>query len=292
MPPAELADAAVNAWRAAATERLRASGVQDPVREVRLILEGVAEVSTTDLLLRPPRVDDATRGRLDAAVARRAAGEPLAYVLGAAAFRDLQLGVDDRVLIPRPETEGLVERVLQWARARWGAGRWGAAVDVGTGSGCIALSLAAEGAFAAVTAIEFTAGAVAVARSNARRLDRRGRVWWVRGDLLCAVRPGSVDVVVSNPPYIATDEMGGLDRSVREFEPASALDSGADGLAHTRALLTDARAVLAPGGLLAVEIDARRANASRAAAGAAGWRDVAVEEDLFGRPRYLLTTRE
>jgi release factor glutamine methyltransferase len=223
------------------------------------------------------------------AVARRAAGAPLAYAAGTAAFRSLELGVDARVLIPRPETEGLVEHVLGWCRAR---GRWGVAVDVGTGSGCIALSLASEGRFDRVIATDISEAALALAARNAALLAPPTPIEFRLGDLLWPLGPAQVDVLVSNPPYVATDEWARLDPGVREHEPRLALVAGADGLAHLRTLLAQAGRRLREGGLLALEVDCRRAAQTLACARAHGWATARIEPDLFGRERYLLATRE
>jgi release factor glutamine methyltransferase len=227
--------------------------------------------------------------RFERAVARRLAGAPFAYAAGSAAFRTLELAVDERVLIPRPETEGLVERVLAWGRA---TGRRGVAADIGTGSGCIALSLASEGAFRKIIATDLSPAALIVARANHARIAPPTPVEFREGDLLWALGGEVVDTIVVNPPYVTPEEWAAADRDVRDFEPRAALVSDADGLRHTEAVLRMAPARLAPGGLLAVEVDCTRASASVALARAAGWTAVRVEEDLFGRPRYLLATKE
>ena len=219
--------------------------------------------------------------------------EPRAYVEGIAGFRLLELVVDRRVLIPRPETEGLVERVLAWAGERWGvSGERGAVLDLGTGSGCIALSLATEGRFARIVATDVSPAALEVARLNADRVGPALRPEFRLGAFFQPVRRDRFDVIVSNPPYIAEPEWAGLDPSVREFEPPVALLSGPDGLAHTRAILRDATAHLEPGGLLALEVDSRRADACADLARVHGFSDVLVERDVFDRPRFLLVRKE
>lgn len=224
-----------------------------------------------------------------AAIARRAAGVPIAYAAGTAAFRSLELDVDARVLIPRPETEGLVEHVLDWCRAR---DRWGVAADVGTGSGCIALSLASEGRFDRVIATDVSGTALALAARNAAVVAPHTPVEFRLGDLLWPLGPAQVDVLVSNPPYVTTDEWAALDPGVREHEPRMALVAGQDGLAHVRTLLRQAGGRLREGGLLALEVDCRRAGRSLACARDRGWATARIELDLFGRERYLLATRE
>jgi len=217
--------------------------------------------------------------RFEELVARRLAGEPLAYVTGVAGFRRLLLQVDRRVLIPRPETEGLVELVLREAPA-------GRVADVATGSGCVALALADEGAYAEVVATDASAGALEVARANAARLGLP--VTFLEGDLLAPLAGRRFEAVVSNPPYLSGVEYAALDPSVRDWEPAGALESGPDGMGHTRRLLSGAQAVLVPGGLLALEVDERRAGLAAAEAERLGWERVTVKDDLFGRARYVL----
>jgi release factor glutamine methyltransferase len=216
------------------------------------------------------------------AVRRRAAGEPLAHVTGWTGFRHLTLRCDRRALIPRPETEGLVELVL----ARVPGGR---VADIGTGSGCIALSLATEGRYDEVVAIELSAEALSLAEENRRATG--ARVALVRGDLCGPLAPESLDALVSNPPYLTAAEYAALDGSVRDWEPETALASGTEGLDAIAPLLDQGRAVLRPGGWLALEIDCARAALCACRAGASGWTDVAIHADLFGRERYLLARR-
>jgi release factor glutamine methyltransferase len=217
-----------------------------------------------------------------AAIRRRAAGEPFAHVSGWAGFRHLTLRSDRRALIPRPETEGLVELVL----ARVPAGR---VADVGTGSGCIALSLAAEGRYDEVIGIDVSADALGLADEN-RRLTG-ARVALVRGDLCGPLRPESLDALVSNPPYLTAGEYAALDPAVRDWEPELALAGGTDGLEAITRLFVDGREVVRPGGWLALEIDCARAALCAWRAGVSGWTDVAIHADLFGRERYLLARR-
>ncbi len=217
-----------------------------------------------------------------AAIRRRAGGEPFAHVSGWAGFRHLTLRSDRRALIPRPETEGLVELVL----AHVATGR---VADVGTGSGCIAFSLATEGRYDEVIGIELSDDALRLAAANRELVG--GRVALVRGDLCEALRPGSLDALVSNPPYLTADEYAALDSSVREWEPEMALVGGTDGLDAIARLLEGGRSVVRPGGWLALEIDCARAALCARRAGASGWTDVAIHADLFGRERYLLARR-
>lgn len=226
---------------------------------------------------------------------RRAKREPLQYVLGRAAFRELDLAVDRRVLIPRPETEVLVDVVLEWARARAAAGAPDGldALDLGTGSGCIALALLSEGPFRRVVATDASADALAVARANAEAAAL-GERWIGRlGALWEPLEPGErFDVVVSNPPYVAEREAPGLQPEVREWEPRGALFGGPEGLDVLHALIDGAAPRLAPGGLLALEVGLGQAEtvATRIReTGAFG--QPRVRRDLTGRPRILLAER-
>ena len=226
------------------------------------------------------------------AVERWAGGEPAAYATGRAGFRTLALETDRRALIPRPETEGLVEHVLEWGRRREPAGDWGAALDVATGTGCIALSLAVEGRFGRLVATDVSRDALALARGNAARVAAPLTVEFRLGSLLEPVAGEVFDVIVSNPPYVTAREFEKLDVGVRCHEPRGALVSGEEGLEHIRRLLEGAGAHLAAHGLLALEVDCTRAEAAATLARRAGWQDVRLEPDVFGRLRYLLTTKE
>lgn len=271
-----------------ATARLHAAGVAAAERDVMWLWRGVAADSTgVDWALAAASVPSERVRAFERAVQRRAAGEPLAYILGRAGFRTLELAVDRRVLIPRPETEGLVQHVLDWATA---SGRWGRVADVGTGSGCIALSLATEGRFAEIVATDRSEDALTVARANAARLGARN-VRMEQGDLLAALDRASFDAIVSNPPYVTAAEYAGLDASVRDFEPALALVGGADGTEPTRRLIDGAAHHLADGGLLAIEVDCSRGEAVAAYARTRGWPDARIAADVFGRPRFFLATK-
>lgn len=234
-----------------------------------------------------------------ASAEKREKGAPLQYAVGKANFRNLTLAVGERVLIPRPETELLVDLVLQRAP------RGGVAVDVGTGSGAIAIALATEGTFDRVIATDISLDALEVARENAQAYG--ASIDFVQSDLLAFARrepstdrPSSVSfttaaeyaVVVSNPPYITFDEAAQLPRSVRDWEPALALFSARDGLAHTARLVAQAASMLQDEGLLALEVDARRASlVADLVARDERYAQVAVELDLTGRERFVHAVR-
>ena len=232
-----------------------------------------------------------TRAR--AAASARARGAPLAYAVRRAAFRHLTLDVDERVLIPRPETELLVDLVLERTSSPGGL-----AIDVGTGSGAIALALASEGQFTRVLGIDISADALQVARANQHLLAQRGvlraTVSLAQGSLLAPARAASLRAraVVSNPPYIAFDEARDLPGDVRDWEPPVALFSGGQGLDVTTRLVREAADTLVPGGLLAIEVDARRASlVAELVARDERYDEVAVHLDLAGRERFVLAIR-
>lgn len=219
------------------------------------------------------------------AVDQRKRGVPFAYAVGSVGFRTLDLKIDARALIPRPETEGLVELVL--ARCTTGL-----VADIATGCGCIALALAMEGQFERVVAVERSAAAAALARENVERLSPKTPVEIREGNLLAPLvdKGEGYRAIVSNPPYLTPQEYAELDRSVAEFEPREALVSGSDGLDATRSLFAGATPLLEPGGLLALEIDERRADAIRSLGREFGW-SVEIHADLFGCPRYAIAAQ-
>jgi release factor glutamine methyltransferase len=238
-------------------------------------------------------VDAADWERLERWLHRREAGEPVQYITGRAAFRGLDLAVNPSVLVPRPETEVLVETVLGVLRAeqvRWPRPR---VLDLGTGSGAIALAIAAEHPHAIVTATDSSPAALELARANAQVLGLSGRVHFLEGDWLSAVGADDrFEAIVSNPPYIATGEWDELPHDVRAFEPASALFSGATGLEALREIVDESPRHLGSAGLLALELAEQRAEEVAAwLTGAHDWSDVRLVEDLTGRPRVLLARR-
>lgn len=229
----------------------------------------------------PPEIREAAIAAAD----RMAAGAPLAYATGRAAFRNLVLQVDQRVLIPRPETEIVVEIALSVCSR-------GVAVDVGTGSGAIALALATEGSFDRVIATDVSEDAITVARANLEAVRPRCVVELRCGSLLRPVMGELANLVVANPPYIAASEMHELPPAVHDWEPPVALVSGEDGLAHTRELVRESAAVLAEDGWLVLEVDSRRAERTATIVGESGaFSGVRIFPDLTGRPRVLTAQR-
>lgn len=262
---------------------LNEAGVAAPRREALRIWSGIERVSVADVVMRHHEPAGAVQaGQFSDAIRRRAAGEPLAYVTGWTGFRRLMLRCDRRALIPRPETEGLVDAAL--ARVRGGV-----VADIGTGTGAIALALGDEGSFECVFGVDLSPAALALAAENAAATGLAPSLR--QGDLVAPLAGQRVNLLVSNPPYLTLSEYDSLDRSVRDYEPALALVAGEDGLLLTRRLLADARDVVAPAGWIAVEVDCGRAVESGRIAAALGWQEVTVLDDLFGRARYLLARR-
>lgn len=296
MPELPMVDTAVEAVtvRTALERAATTLGGDGPARrEARELAAALLGVSAAEVWLRrDAAVTAAAAARLAEAATLRRRGVPTAYVTGLRAFRTLELVSDPRALIPRPETEGLVDHVLAWAADRWGAESWGRVADIGTGTGCIALSLAVEGRFRRIIGVELSADAAALAHDNVARVAPATPVEIRLGDLVAPLAGERVDVVVSNPPYLTEAEYASLDRGVRDYEPREALESGTDGLEMTRRLLVGARGTLRPGGLLALEVDCRRARAVADRAAALGWRRVRVVRDLAGRARYVLAQWE
>jgi len=279
-----------------AADRLAATGLPGSRREATMLWAAVQGGGTKpgDVWLRrdqepaPDLVE-----RFWRAVERRSNGVPFAYAVGRTSFRTLDLTLDPRALIPRPETEGLVDLVLRKvgkretgnvARRRIS----GRGVDA---SRCRWPSTV-EGPFDRVIAVERSPEAAALARENVVLVRPPVPVEVREGDLLAPVAGERCRAIVANPPYLTEAEYLGLDQTVRLFEPRDALVSGPDGLAATRALLAGAPGLLEPGGLLALEVDERRAQRVARLARELAWSRVTVHDDLFGRPRYVLAILE
>jgi release factor glutamine methyltransferase len=291
-------------WRlllADARAALDDAGLPSPEVDARRLVEQASGHDGASLAL---ALDDRASGRstahLEHMVERRSRGEPLQYVLGRWGFRSLDLLVDRRVLIPRPETEQVVEVALGelhrlgggGARepAGWVGARPTTAVDLGTGSGAIALSLAVEVLTVSVWGTDLSTGALAVARANLAGIGRPGaRVRLAQGDWFAALPAdlaGGIDLVVANPPYVASTEV--LPPEVAGWEPTEALVAGPSGLEHLERIVAEAPAWLAPAGVLVMELAPHQAEEAAARAGAAGYAEVEVHADLAGRQRVLV----
>lgn len=283
-----MAETTVGALLGELAAMLDRAAIPDPAREARDIIAALRDAPRFWTTVNGHTVMSADERELARAAAmRRAHGAPFAYAVRSAAFRRLSLFVDERVLIPRPETEMLVEIVLELMGSR----RGGTAIDVGTGSGAIALALASEGAFDRVLGGDVSADAIDVARANANRLKPtdRAKVEFRCGSLLAPFLSEQAALVVSNPPYIADAEAMELPASVRDWEPSIALFGGPDGMTTTRRIIRDARAVLEPGGWLALEVDSRRASwVVEALSMYDCYVDISVRFDLAGRERFVL----
>ncbi|MEW6720496.1 MAG: peptide chain release factor N(5)-glutamine methyltransferase [Thermodesulfobacteriota bacterium] len=247
-------------------------------REAEILVSRVTGIPAGRLFLSMDAETGDAAEALAPLLARRAAGEPLQYVLGSWDFYGREFLLTRDTLIPRPETEGLVERALRRRGAR--------VLDVGTGCGAIAVTLAAEAPGIRVVATDVSAAALRVARENARRHGVAGRVAFARCDAYSALKCGDrFDVVVSNPPYVAEGEWSSLPPAVRDHEPSGALLAGPDGLSVLRRLAEGGGGLLAPGGELWCEIGADQ-GAAVAALPSGPLRFLGVFRDLAGRDRY------
>jgi release factor glutamine methyltransferase len=227
------------------------------------------------------------QSRFSELIARRLTGEPIQYILGGCEFYGLPFKVTRDVLIPRPETEHLVENVIEVAK-RFVRPR---IVDVGTGSGAIAVALAHHLHDATVTAIDLSRGALAVARENAERNRVADHIRFLEGDLLAPVAGERFEIVVSNPPYVAIIDRASIAVEVREYEPALALFAGEDGLDAYRRLIPAGHAALVPGGYIALEIGFSQANEIERLVASSGFGEIEFMPDLQGIPRVVSARR-
>lgn len=272
------------------TPYLQKQGIESPRLTIELLLAHVLQKKRLQLYLEFEReLEPATLDRLRELVKRRVAGEPLQYVTGEVEFCGLKLTVDRRVLIPRPETELLVEVVLKRLASGVATERPLTVVDVGTGSGCMALALAQKLPAAQVIGLDISAEALEVAQANARALGLEKNVRFFQSDLLSNFTSSApVDVVVSNPPYVSRGDHAKLPKEVKDFEPECALVAGADGLEVYRRLLPAARLALSPGGFLALEMGAGQRAAVAELAIGAGYDVSEVVKDFQGHERVLV----
>jgi len=266
-----------------ATDDFRARGIESPRLDAEVLLAHALDTDRVHLVMdaRRPLVPREL-ARFRDLVKRRRTHEPVAYLRGTREFFGRPFRVDARVLVPRPDTETLVTVGLERKRHVDLSMR---ALDLCTGSGCVAITMARERPTSLVVATDVSADALVVARENARRLGAYN-VAFAQGDLYAALDGALAgvrfDLVTANPPYVPTGDLAGLPADVRDFEPRAALDGGSDGLDVARRVVGGAARVLAPGGVLAVEIGAGEADAARSAFEAAGFVDVRVTRD-YGR---------
>jgi len=272
--------------------RLAEAGAIDAQLDGRVIVERLTATTRLDAISRPDTPVDADMvARVMQAIERRAAGEPVHRILGAREFYGLRFALSPDTLEPRPDTEALVELALpivqEVAAARGGC----RILDLGTGTGAIALALLSAVPQTSAVLTDISPGALATAEANARALGLETRVETLQSDWFASVT-GLFDLIVSNPPYIPTGDIAALERDVRDFDPHRALDGGPDGLEPYRIISSGAAAHLAPGGHLAVEIGAGQKDDIVGLFAAAGFGLIAGRHDLGGHERALLFARE
>jgi release factor glutamine methyltransferase len=272
-------------------DHLQAAGVHEPAIEAEMLLRFVLGVDRAQLYTHwdgpvPQAAWEQYRERLD----ERAGGRPVHYIVGEREFMGLAFAIDERVLIPRPDTEVLVEHVVAWIREHGGS----RVVDVGTGSGCIAISLAHALPAVTVYAVDLSGDALDVARANARRHGVSERIRFVQGDLLAPLPPdlgGRIDAVASNPPYVPRDQAFLLAREITDFEPEQAIFVPGDGTEMHRRIIEMAPRWLRPGGLLAMEVGAGQApTVGDAVQDVGGFDHVALLPDPVGIERVVSAT--
>jgi release factor glutamine methyltransferase len=274
-----------------AIPRLQAAGVESARLDAEVLLGHLLGKDRGWLWAHPEfAVPAVTVERFAGLLARREQREPLAYLLGEWEFYGRPFFVSPAVLVPRPETELLVEAVVKWARARQAQ----TIADIGTGSGAIAVTLAVELPAVEIFAVDLSPDALAVARRNTARHAVQERVHLLKGDLLEPLRGHArlpLDAIAANLPYIALEEYPDLMPEVRDYEPDLALTAGEGGLALIRRLIAAAPSLLQEDGFLALELGFGQADAVKAMLQAAAWRQVAVIEDYCGIPRHVLGVR-
>ncbi len=270
----------IDAALAAAVERL-AENSESPRLDAEILLCRSIDVARSYVFAHPDdELDELSLERFDALVRRRADGEPMAYITGTREFWSHELQVSPATLVPRPETELLVDLALREIprRAAWRV------LDLGTGSGAIAIAIAGERPLCDVTATDISADALAIARENVRAAGL-GNVECIQGDWTAAVAGRQFDLIVSNPPYVCADDKA---LTTLRYEPVSALASGPDGLDDIRKLAGDCSLLLTEAGYLLLEHGAEQAEAVAAILGAAGWTEIRCHSDLAGLPRVTV----
>lgn len=268
-----------------ASATLADAGIEDPQLEARQLLMAALECTLSHLVLNEQAPLGEAAPRVATLLARRAAREPLSRILGRREFAGLDFALGPETLDPRPDTEVLVE-AAQAALAGHPAPHL---LDLGTGTGAILLALLQALPRASGIGIDISPGAASVARANASTLGLAARAGFLVGDLFAPLAAGTrFDAILSNPPYIPTDDLAGLDPEVRLFDPARALDGGTDGLDFYRRITQGAGVFLAPGGLLAFEVGQGQAGAVDALLTSAGFEAIETRQDLSGTLRVVL----
>ena len=273
----------LTAWKGAQA-RLKAAGIDSPSIDARLLLEASTGAGRVDILTDPYRVVDADKiAALDAMIERRLKREPVSRILGKKGFWKIMLNVTPDVLSPRPDTETLLDVIVR----AFAPQRAFDFIDLGTGSGAILLATLMERAGARGVGTDISTEAIAVARENAANLDLDGRCDFLRTEWAAGFGDASFDLVLSNPPYIPTDHIAGLDPEVRDHDPHLALDGGPDGLQAYRDLAPEIRRILKPLGVFAVEIGWDQGPQVKALFEEAGFTDVKIIKDLGDRDRVV-----
>jgi release factor glutamine methyltransferase len=266
------------------------ANIDGPTLDARLLTLAALRVDQSELLRRPEkRIGEKAAARLAEFATRRLAGEPIARILGVREFWGLEFALSAGTLVPRPETETLVEAVLRYCQARGDhSGSWNI-LDLGTGSGCIAIALLTELPNALVVGVDRSPDALATAHENARRHRVADRACWVASDWVGAIAT-TFDIVVSNPPYIAAVDMAALCTEVRDHDPPLALDGGRDGLDAYRAIIAELGRLTNEGGQIFLEVGAGQSEAVRALFRQTGFRAHSPIRDLAGTARVVTAT--
>jgi release factor glutamine methyltransferase len=277
---------------AAASARLARAGVESARLDAESLIAAAAGVSRATLIAGGVEIDAALAERFERMLARREAREPLAYIVGYREFFSLEFVVREGVLIPRPETETVVEAALDFLREHPAA----RVLDIGTGSGAIAIAIAANAPAARIVALDISKVSLEVAGDNARRHRCADRIACLQGDCFAALedqapRFNPFDLIVSNPPYVAEPEFAALTPEVRDFEPRVALDGGSDGMDLYRRIAAGLPRWLAPGGEVILEVGAGQANTVEAMMHSAGCAASARRRDLAGIDRVVRARR-
>jgi len=271
-----------------AADDFRRRGIESPRFEAELLLAHALKIDRMRVIIEPARpLDDGELARYRDLIRRRRSGEPVAYIRGEKEFYGRVFHIDKRVLVPRPDTEILVETALRRTMTSSMGGRY---LDLCTGSGCVAVSLARERPTCKVFAVDLSPDALDVAVKNAIRLGAVFQMAFLLGDLfepLARLAGLRFELITANPPYITDPEFATLPADVRGFEPRMALSGGPDGLAVLRRVVAGARTRLRSGGVLAVEMGAGQAEGVKALFVEAGFTDIAVDKDYGGHERVV-----